>query len=321
MRVLFCSDGFTGARDALIAAIPDHEVVTCHQDDVLAHLDGVDVLIPAMARIGADIMDRGSFRLIHQFATGVESIDLHAAKERGIPVTNIPAKDTGNADAVAELAILHLLSILRDLKGADQVARSGGLGVPVGRSLVDRRVVVFGLGAIGKEVARRLAGFKVHVTAVGRRPAAEMAEELAELGVQEYATMEDRVEALRGADAVIVAVRVTPTSVGIIGRGEITAVAPGAILVNVARGAAVEREALIDALRSGHLSGAGLDVYWQEPADPADEIFTLPVSVTPHVAGVTDRSYRMMAGVVAENIRRLEAGEPLLNLVEPDAAR
>lgn len=319
MRVLFCSLDFTGARDALIAALPDHEVVTCHQDAVLDHLDGVDVLVPAMARVGAEIMDRGSFKLIQQFATGVENIDLAAAAERGIPVANIPADATGNAEAVAEIVILHTLAILRDYARADREARSGGLGTPVGSSLVGRRVALLGFGAVGRQVARRLRGFGVTVVAVGRRDPSEVAQQLEELEVSEYFRMEDRLDALAGADVLVVSVRVEPTSVGIVGVEEIAVMNPGGVLVNISRGAAVSKDALTSALRSGQLRGAGLDVYWQEPADPQDEIFDLNVSVTPHIGGVTDRSYGLMAAAAAENVALLSQSRPLLRLVAPTA--
>lgn len=316
MRVLFCSDEFVAAREMLALELPEHDIVWCGQDDVLDHLDGVDVVVPAMAQIGAAEMDAGSFRLIQQFATGVEGIDLAAAAERGIPVANLPADETGNADAVAEVAMLHVLSLLRDQRAADLVARSGGLGEPVGRSIAERRVVVFGLGAIGWEVCRRLQGFRANVVAVGRRDPAEVADQLDALGVDDYFTMDERLAAFAGADVVIVCVRLTAETAGIVGRAEIAALRPGAILVNVARGPAVDRASLIDALRSGHVSGAGLDVFWAEPPDPGDEIFDLPVTVTPHIGGVSDRSYRLMAAAVADNVRRLAAGQEILRRVD-----
>jgi len=104
MRVLICSEHFPIARPTLQARLPHDEVLTCPADAVLAALPGVDVVIPAMARVDGAVMDAGHFRLIQQWGAGLEGVDLAAARARGVWVANVPSSATGNATAVAEAA-------------------------------------------------------------------------------------------------------------------------------------------------------------------------------------------------------------------------
>jgi lactate dehydrogenase-like 2-hydroxyacid dehydrogenase len=98
MRILFCSEAFPAARPLLQARLPADEVLTCREDAVPGALAGVDVVVPAMARIGADAMDAGQFRLIQQWGVGLEGVDLAAARARGIWVANVPSGGMGNAE-------------------------------------------------------------------------------------------------------------------------------------------------------------------------------------------------------------------------------
>lgn len=316
MKILFCGMHFPEAPRALQKALPPgDEVISCTADEVHKSLVGVDVLVPSMTRIDAQVLDAGNLHLVQQFATGVENIDLEVARAHGIPVANIPASSTGNAKAVAELALLHLLAVLRCYQAAGKTLSAGQLGVPVGASLMGKRVVVLGLGAVGTEVVKRLRPFEVRLVGVSRRSWQEVRELTTALGIHEYHDLSRRLDALAGAEAAIVCLRQGPGMEGIVGTREIGIMASGAVLVNVARGALVDYDALHEGLVSGRLLGAGLDVFWEEPVDPKDPLLKLNVSVTPHVGGVTKESYEMMAAAAAENINRLRAGQPLMNRV------
>lgn len=311
MRITFVGETFPAARAALAGLLPDDEIAAAAPDAI----GPADVIVPAMGRVDAALMDRAEPRLVQQFGVGLEGVDLAAAAARRIPVANVPAADTGNAAAVAEIAVLHLLALLRRSSEATAALRAGRLGEPVGRSLVGLGVVLVGLGAIGREIALRLAPFGVRLTGVGRRPPAEVGAAVRALPLAAYHRSAELKEALAGADVVVLAAALTPETRGMIGEAELAAMPPGGWLVNVARGALVDRAALLGALRSGHLAGAGLDVFAEEPVDPEDPLLAENVSATPHLGAVTRESYAAMARAVAANVERLRRGEPLRNLV------
>jgi phosphoglycerate dehydrogenase-like enzyme len=312
MRILFCGEAFPAARPRLARRIRQHEdeLVVCPGDDIGAALDGVDMVIPFMCRIDSALMDRGRFRLVQQWGAGLEGIDLVAAKQRGIWVANVPA--TGNnADSVAELAILLTIALLRNLPAAQANVRAGGLGAPMGRMLAGRTVCLYGLGAIARGLAQRLRAFDVRLVGVTRDPTAA---KVAEFGLDACYSTAERDACFVQTDVLILCSRLAPETQGVINADALRALRPGAYLVNAARGGLVDYSALYSALSSGHLAGAGLDVYWKEPIAPDDPLLALPnVIATPHIAGVTDRSYDEIADAVWTNIERLRRGEAPLN--------
>ncbi len=310
MRILFCSEGFPAAPRLLRARLPDDEVLTCAADAVRDALDGVDVVIPAMARIGADVMDAGRFRLIQQWGVGLEGVDLAAARARGIWVANVPSGGMGNAESVAELAVLLILALLRRFPEAQAAVRAGVLGVPLGQALLGRTICLVGLGHVGSALAKRLQPFGVTLCGVGRRPDGSP---VAHLGLARYYPIGALHAALADADVVALCLPVTAETRGLFDAAAFAAMKPGAYLVNVARGPLVDYAALRDALASGRLAGAGLDVFWQEPIAPDDPLLAYNVIATPHVGGVTDRGYNGIADAVAANVERLRRGEPPLN--------
>jgi phosphoglycerate dehydrogenase-like enzyme len=307
VRILFVNDQFPSAREMLAAKLPEDEVVVTTPAEAMA----ADVLVPLMGRIDAELMDRVRPQLIQQYGVGLEGVDIEAAAARGIAVANVPAEDTGNADAVGEIAVLHLLSLSRRFGEARVSVDGGRLGEPVGTTLQGSRVVVLGLGAIGRAVARRLAGFGVEMVGVATREPEEVAGDYDGLGLTGYQPVRELRSALAGADAVVVCSLLNDQTRGLVGAGELAAMKRGALVVNVARGPIVDYDALLAALRNGQVGGAGLDVFWQEPIDPADPLLAERITVTPHIGGVTTQSYGLMAERVAANVERLRRGEPL----------
>ncbi len=312
MRILFCGDTFPAARQYLERRLGPHgdEVVTCPGDSIRTALGGVDVVIPLMCPIDAAIMDAGRFRLIQQWGAGLEGVDLAAARQRGIVVANVPA--TGNnADSVAEHAILLIIALLRNLPAAQANVSAGRLGAPLGRMLASLTVCLYGLGAIAKALARRLRAFDVRLVGITRDPHAP---KVAEFRLDACYSTQERDACLAQTDVLVLCARLSPETQGMIDAKALQALRPGACLVNAARGGLVDYDALYSALQSGRLAGAGLDVYWKEPIAPSDPLLALPnVIATPHVAGVTDRSYDEIADAVAGNIERSRRGEVPLN--------
>ena len=312
MRILFCGEAFPAARPRLARRVRPNEdqLVVCPAGEIGAALDGVDMVIPFMCRIDAALMDRGRFRLIQQWGAGLEGVDLIAAKQRGIRVANVPA--TGNnADSVAELAVFLTIALLRNWPAAQANVRAGGLGFPMGRMLAGCTVCLYGLGAIARGLAHRLRPFQVRLMGVTRDPRAA---KVAEFGLDACYSTAERNACFAQCDVLILCSRLAPETQGVINADALRALRPGAYLVNAARGGLVDYEALYAALASGHLAGAGLDVYWKEPIAPDDPLLALPnVIATPHIAGVTDRSYDEIADAVWTNIERLRHGEAPLN--------
>ncbi len=314
MRILFCGDTFPAAPSRLERRIdPAHyQVIVGPGERLEAFADGADVVIPLMCRVDSALMDAGHFRLIHQWGAGLEGVDLEAARSRDIQVANVPS--TGkNADSVAEHAILLTLAALRQLPETQSSLESRILGAPLGRMLGGCTVCLYGLGATARAVIRRLRPFDVRILGITRDPDAA---KIVGLGLDACYSTADRDDCLAQTDVLILCAPLTWETKGIIDARALAALRPGAIVVNTARGGLVDYDALRAALESGHLGGAGLDVFWEEPFPPLDPLLALPnVIATPHIAGVTDRSYDQIADAVAANLERLRRGEPIANRV------
>ncbi|GAA5169039.1 D-glycerate dehydrogenase [Pseudonocardia eucalypti] len=311
-----CGGGFPDVRRALRTALPGIEQV----EIPVGRHDGhrpppVEVLVPLGATVDAELMDATGPRLIQQFGVGLQGVDLEAAHARGIPVAFVPATGTGNADAVAEIAMLHLLALLRRYREAQHSVAERRLGQPIGTTLAGKTISVLGTGGIGIAVIGRLKAFGVRPLAIGRRAFTDYPALADLLTEADYHSTTGLSAALARSGALIVCCPLTEHTRGLIGVDQLAAMPPGGYLVNVGRGPVVDYQALLAALRSGRLAGAGLDVTWQEPADPDDDLLRHNVSLTPHIGGVTVESYAAMAETFAENVRGLRTGQPLAHLV------
>jgi phosphoglycerate dehydrogenase-like enzyme len=220
------------------------------------------------------------------------------------------AKGDVFADSVAEMAFLLLLSGFRELRR--YVGATSWLPV-AGRPLADARVCIVGGGGIGASLTAKLQPFGATVTIV-RRTAEPVP------GAAEVRPPSELAAAVRDADAVVLAVPLTAATCGLIDQAVLAAMKPGAWLVNVARGRLVDTDALLEALESGHLGGAALDVTDPEPLPDGHPLWTHPrVIITPHVA-VNDALLGSLFGRrVRENLQRWAASEPLLGRVDPQA--
>jgi phosphoglycerate dehydrogenase-like enzyme len=252
--------------------------------------------------------------LIQQAGVGLEGVDRDAARERGIPVGNVPAAGTGNSEGVGEIAVLHLLALTRRYhEGLESIAERR-LGEPSGVALHGRTIVILGLGDVGAAVAQRLQGFEARLVGVGTREGDAAQARAAELGLAAYLPLARLPEALRGAHALIVCCVLNDATRSLVGREVMDALGEGepGYLINVARGPIVDYEALLAALRDGTLAGAGLEVFWGEPVDPADPLLAQNVTLTPHTGGSTSHANRRIIEEAVANIERLRRGEPVL---------
>ncbi len=312
MKVLICTNYFPHCAEVLRHYLPQDEIFSCPAEEVEEKARKADVLIPAMFRVDAKVIAQTSARLIHQFGVGLEGVDIPAATQRGIYVANVPGEGTGNAFSVAEHAVLLMLALARRFPEAQSNVRLGRLGAPLGTSLRGKTAGIIGVGSIGKELAGRLRGFGMRVLGLKRHPSPELQREL---GLDFLGGPESLAFLLQEADFVILALPVTPETRNLMGREAFSRMRPGAFLINVGRGPLIDHDALVEALDRGTLAGAGLDVFWDEPIDPADGLFRYNVIATPHTAGVTDHSYHDIARALAANVDRIREGRPPLHCV------
>lgn len=263
-------------------------------------LPGVQTLIAAVTRIGVAELDLlPDLGLVANYGVGYDTVDVAACRERGIAVTNTP----GVLDAaVADLTLALILACRRHLVASDRFVREGrwrrSWARPelLGHDLAGSTLGLVGMGRIGSQVALRAEAFGMRVT-FHRRDDGLPLDEL-----------------LRTADVVSLHVPLTPETRGLISKEQLALLGDGATLVNTARGAIVDEEALVGELVSGRIS-AGLDVFADEPLVP-ERLLDLPnVVLTPHVASATVETRAAMTRVLVDNVLAFVSGEPLPNAV------
>jgi phosphoglycerate dehydrogenase-like enzyme len=295
---------------ARLAAVPGLRITACAEDDdglLMRLLPETDVLWHVLKRCTAAMIAAApKLRLIQKIGVGVNTIDLDAAKAREIPVCNLPGT---NSRAVAELTLALMLATLRRVPRFDALLRGGGWSDPAlqdGIGELGGRVVgLVGYGAIPRLLAPVLIALGCRLIYTTRQPLRD--------ALGEWRTLD---ALLTEADVVSLHLPLTAETESLIDAAALARMRPGAILINTARGGLVDQAALVDALRSGRLAGAGLDVFVDEPPDPADRLFALPnVVVTPHVAWLTTGTFDRSFTLAAENCRRIAAGEALLHRV------
>ncbi len=251
------------------------------------------IMIANMPLSGKVIRNCPKLKFIDVAFTGVDHVDLEAAKECGVAVSN--ASGYSN-QSVAELVICMMLSLLRNVSQVEERCRNAGTkeGL-VGRQLEGKIVGIVGLGAIGKKVARLCGAFGCKVLAFDSI-AREENKELAE-----YVSLE---ELLERSDLITLHCPLIPETVNLMNKERIAQMKEGAILINCARGPVVDYTALAGALRSGKVGGAGIDVFEEEPPLAADHIMlhTPNTIVTPHIAFASKESMVLRAEIVFDSL-------------------
>lgn len=244
--------------------------------------------------------------------TGLDHVDVDYILERGIRLANTPGEYS--AVALAEHALMLILCFAKHLRESEVNVRAGRMHQPVNTELRGAVLGLVGLGRSGRELARLATPLGLKVAAVDGVPPAEG--DLEGVRLEWFGTPSDLPRLLAEADYVSIHVPLIETTRHLIGRHELSLMRSTAVLINVARGELVDEAALVEALSSGRLAGAGLDVFSVEPPDPTSPLLALPnVVATPHVAGVTAGTARRRATACVENVRRFLGDEPLLHEV------
>lgn len=304
MKILFAAPekAWAGFFDLIRAELPQFHFEATGRFQVETLRD-FDVLIPTMSRITREMINEADMlKLIQQCGAGLESVDLQAARERNIWVTNVPTDISGNADSVAELGIYLMIGLSRDARGMVRSIENGKVGEPMGRALKGKTVGVIGLGGIGKALIKRLRAFDVRLMGIKRHEPLKAKEEL---GLEWAGEPGELDQLLTQSDYVVLCLPLTDESRSIIDEKALGAMKKESYVINLSRGGVIDRDALENALVTSTIAGAGLDVFWDEPPDPDDPIFSYNVMATPHIAGSTDISVRGIVEGVAENIRRV----------------
>jgi phosphoglycerate dehydrogenase-like enzyme len=245
-------------------------------------------------------------RLLSLWGTGTDNVDLAAAREHNITVANTPGVA---APSVAEHALALLLAVAHRIPRQDAAVRQGSWPRGDAMVLAGKVLGVVGLGAIGARLAELGRGIGMRVVAWTFHPKAAP-------GI-EIVSLEDL---LRTSDVVSLHVRLSPKTERMIGQREFEQMKPGAILINTARGAIVDEAALAQALSSGRLAGAGLDVFCAEPLPAGHDLAGLPnVVLTPHSAGITPEALEGGLQLAVENVRNFLASSPSNVVIAPES--
>lgn len=303
------SPGFRAAiersRGEITVAIVDED-----DDQAFAReIADAQVLLHVLKPVTAAMMDLAPrLRLIQKIGVGVNTIDIAAAQARGIAVANMPGTNT---QSVAEMTLALMLGVLRRTSCFDPLTRRGQGWHPDPATLdgcgeIGGRTVGFlGFGAVARRLAPVIEALGGKVVYCATAPKPELPWQAVDLPTL-----------LRVSDILSLHAPLTPATSQIIDRAAIAAMKPGAILINTARGGLVDEEALIEALSSGHLGGAGLDVFAQEPTAPDNPLFGLDtVVLMPHLAWLTPETLQRSLDVAFGNCRALRDGTDLAHRV------
>lgn len=253
---------------------------------------------------GASVIDAATIEALPQLeiiavnGVGYDGIDLEAARARGIRVTTTPDVLT---DDVADQAIALMLAVQRRIAVNDRMVRDGGWMVPPGRQASGRRIGIFGLGRIGKAIARRAEPFAAELMYTARNAKPEVPWQF----VPDIATL------AAACDVLILSAPGGEATHHIVTAEVLTALGPEGVLVNIARGSLVDEAALIAALSDGRIAGAGLDVFEHEPDVPRALRHMAQVVLAPHQGSATDAGRAAMAALVLANLDAHFAGKPL----------
>jgi D-3-phosphoglycerate dehydrogenase len=311
-RVLLYEDIHQAGKDVLAEKAVLVMATSLDEEALIVHVRDVDaIIIRANGVVSARIMDAAPrLKVVGRHGVGVEAIDLQAAKQRGIVVCNTP---DANLESVAEQAVGFMITLSKQILRADKAVRQGRWDVRyeyIGQELLGRTLGLVGMGRIGSRVAEIChVAFKMPILYfdVASYPAVEESLQAEKVSLEEV---------LKASDYVSVHVPLIPATRGMIGKEQLAMMKRGSILINTARGPIVDETALVEALQSGHLFGAGLDVYAVEPALEANPLFQLEnVVLTPHMAAHTNDALKAMSLVALDIIRVMEGQEPVYRVI------
>jgi len=314
MKILI-TDGLDPAAVSTLRRVHEVDVKELDANGLREAIPGYQALIVrSRTKVTKDVLARAAnLKVIGRAGVGVDNIDLDAATARGIVVVNAP---TASTVSVAELAIGHMLSLYRQLPEADRSVKAGKWEKVrlEGRELFDKTLGLIGSGRIGAEVAKRAQAFGMRVVSFDPYLPAPVAETL---GVR----LVDMETLLRDADVVSIHAALTAETKGLVGASEFSKMKRDAVLVNCARGEIVQEAALADALRSGAIAGAAIDVFEKEPPEGSPLLSAPNVHFTPHLGASTHEGQVRAGAIVVEQVMKVLDGKRADFIANPRVLR
>jgi len=310
MRIVLCYPVDQKHVEQIAAAAPECEVVNAGQEGIAREILSANIFC-GHAKVPVDwdtVVRQGRLRWIQSSAAGLDHCLVPSVVESTITVTSASGV---LADQVSEQCMALLTGLLRGLPVFFRAQQAKEFVRRPTRDLHQATIGIVGLGGVGRRIAEVMAPFRTRILAVDMFPVAKPAH-------VEALWPADRLDdLLKAVDLLILAVPLTPLTRGMITQREIGLMKRGSILINVARGPLVIEEDLVEALQSGQLYAAGMDVTAVEPLPETSKLWDLPnVIITPHVGGQSKWRIDQMTDFFCENLRRYFAGEPLNNLVD-----
>lgn len=286
-------------------------------EEFLERAKGADAVLSFLTdKIDGEVVDAigPQLKIVSNYAVGFNNIKADELTEKGIVVTNTPSDEVN--EAVAEHTWALMLALARKVVEADESTKRGAYkgwepAIFLGKNMVGKTLGVIGLGRIGKRAAKRANGWDMRIL-YNKRSRDEEAEK--ELGI-EFSKLD---KLLAESDFITLHVPLTPQTRGMINRDTIYKMKKGVLLVNTSRGPVVHEQDLVNALRDGHVGGAGLDVFENEPNINPELIAMENVILTPHIASATWEARQKMGDMAVEAILQTLGGEKPSNLVNPD---
>jgi len=312
MKVLI-TDGLEAEAIAALRKVHEVDVAELDAKQLLEAIPAYHALIVrSRTKVTKEVLERAAnLKVVGRAGVGVDNIDVTQATARKVPVVNAP---TASSVSVAELAFGHMLSLYRFLAVADRSVKEGKWEKKrfEGHELHEKVLGLFGSGRIGAEVAKRAAAFGMRVIAFDPYLPPEVAKGH---GIE----LVGKEELLEDADIVSIHAALTPETRGIIGAGELSLMKHTAVLVNCARGEIVQEVALADALSSGAIAGAAVDVFEKEPPAGSPLLTAPNVVFTPHLGASTHEAQARAGAIIAEQVFAALSGRRPEFVVNPGA--
>lgn len=280
------------------------------EEELIESLQGVDVFMCGLGKINENVLKAcPQLKMISKFGVGLDSIDIPACTKHKVVLTNCPGSAT---ECVAEFTVALMLSAARGVVQNDRMLHDGKWGRTLGVSPYRKTLGIIGFGAIGKKVARTVSGFDMRILAYTSHPSDEIAKEYR----IEFVSLDTL---LSESDFITLHVPCTKDTEGIINKENLAKMKKSAILINAGRGALVDESALYDALSSGNLRAAALDVHRHEPVLRDDPLLTLDNCImTTHTAASSEEGRNLMMESCVQNILDIMDGKHPAGLVNPD---
>jgi len=296
MNVLI-AEPMAAAGVALLKAQPGWNIIVSNPKEYLNHLPEADALVVRSAvKVTKDVLEKAPrLRVIGRAGVGVDNVDLNAATAAGVLVMNTPG---GNAVSVAEHTIALMLALARSIPQASASTKSGKWEKKkfLGNEVRGKTLGVLGLGSIGREVVRRAQALEMRVLAADPYVSPQVA---ADFGIE----LVDMSRLFAESDYITIHMALTPETRTLISRDAFAKMKPGVRIVNCARGEMIDQDALVEAIGSGKVAGAALDVFCPEPLPPDHPLLALEqVLATPHIAGATEEAQEIVGVRIAEQM-------------------